>query len=83
MLWLQRPEVVRDSAALGMGFSLKEVRVCVGSDLATLAWSFLEPASLQDQSESLGPLGPNPGLKCDSMGKNRKEGVASDYPPLD
>lgn len=80
MLWLQQPEAVRDSAELGMGFSQTEVSVCVGSDLAGLAWSFLEPDSLQDETESLGPLGPNPGLKCDSMGRNRKEGMASDYP---
>lgn len=62
MLWLQQPEVVRDSAAVGMGFSLKEVRVCVGSDLAGLAWSFLEPASLQDQTVRITwPPGPQSG----------------------
>lgn len=36
-----------------------------------LAQSFLEPASLQDRAS---PLGPDPGLKCDSMGRSgRKE----------
>lgn len=43
--------------------------------------SVLRASLAAKQPGSLGRLGPDPDLKCDSMGGSGKEGVASDYIP--
>lgn len=51
------------------------------SDIGDLIWSFLELASLLNKAARIPwPMGPDPGLKCDSMGRNGKEGVPSVSP---
>lgn len=79
MLWLQQPEASDNSAELGVGFSPAEVSMCVFSDTGLVALCFSEPASLQNTAARIiGPLGPDLGLKRNSMGRNGKDGVASD-----
>lgn len=69
MLGLQQPETSGNSAELGMGFSPAEVSMWVISDAGRLALCFSEPAPLQNKAaRTIEPLGPDPGLKPDSLG---------------
>lgn len=56
--------------------------IYVVSDIGDLIWSFLELVSLLNKAARIPwPMGPDPGLKCDSMGRKGKEGVPSDCVP--